>query len=265
MAGDVVFKQSPYSYRKCCLPYGILIFLLSMAMINLSCTRISDIQPRMSYPGYRARLIFEASFADAMDDWRMEGTADLSIMDDGALLVEEDSLSQGVFLWIRRDFSGNFQLEYETNILETAGMHILALCARSSSGRDILKSLPPRSGRLQEYIGEQIHSYHISYHCYTPEGEHDPGTKVRKNPGHMLLSRVEPDPCMENRPYQIDILKLGNRILFYVDGILIQDVRDKGGFGAAYTEGKIGFYMHGAGGIFKSTYNNIRVYQLKPL
>ena len=92
----------------------------------------------------------------------------------------------------------------------------------------------------------------------TPEGEHHPGTKVRKNPGHMLLSRVVPDPCRENRPYLIEILKLGNRILFHVDGILIHDVRDKGGFGSAYDEGKIGFWVHGQGGTFKSTFDNIR-------
>ena len=252
-------ERSP-SYRQIAFQVIIAIFLLFFA-----CVKTQDVPPRLEYPGYRARLIFEESFAGELENWAQEGKADLSITDEGALLVEEDSLAHGVFLWIKQDFSGNFQLEFETSILETAGMQIVALCAQSSMGEDILTSLPPRNGYLQSYIGENIHSYHISYHCYTPEGKHNPGTKVRKNPGHMLLSRVEPDPCLENRSYLIDVIKLGNRILFYVDGVLIHDVRDKGGFGFAYKEGKIGFWIHGLGGQFKSIYDNIRIFQLKPL
>lgn len=223
-----------------------------------------EVKPRMALPGYRSELLFQENFDEDLDQWSFEGKGEVAITEDGRLLVAVDTESEGVAVWTSQDFSGDFHLEYEVEIPETPGINLAILCARGTHGEDILSELPPRTGKLSEYTRGQIRNYHISYHCYTPDGQHVPGSRVRKNPGYLLLSSAKHDPCRENRPYFIDVVKIDNRIQFFVDGNLIHDVRDKGGFGPTYMNGKIGFWIHGSGTIFTTIFDKIRVFKLIP-
>jgi hypothetical protein len=242
----------------------LLLTGVSVMLCLGACSKQPDIPPRVSYPGYRAQLIFHEDFSQDLTSWAIDGLDESVAIQEGRLVMVEPPEGQGLAAWILRDFSGDFQLEYEVEIPETAGINTVILCAHGAEGQDVLADLPSRTGKLNDYIHGSIRSYHISYHCYGADGQHDPGSKIRKNPGHMLLSRGETDPCQENRRYLIDILKFGNRILFMVDGIVNQDIRDMGGFEPVYQSGKIGFWIHGAGGTFKTFIDNVRVYRLKP-
>jgi hypothetical protein len=223
-----------------------------------------DIKPRMLIPGYKTAFLFQDTFNENMNQWCVEGKGKFQITQDGRLKIQEEVGSQGVALWITKDFGDNIHLEYEIEIPETPGITTAILCAHGVNKKDILKDSSNRTGKLSDYIRGLIRSYHISIHCYTESGEHDPSCKIRKNPGHLLLSRVEPDPCAVNRKYLIDIIKLGSRIQLFVDGILVHDFRDKGGFGRPYLDGKIGFWFHGNPKIFKVYLDNVRVFKLIP-
>ena len=208
-----------------------VLSIICLTWILISCTKIPEIPPRFAYPGYEAKIAFHDDFSLGMENWIREGNGSATITD-GRMLLESDLESEGLMAWIDRELPEDFQIEYEVQIPETAGINTVVLCAQGPDGQSIFKLPEPRMGRLHDYSESEIRSYHVSFHCYGTDGIHDPGSKIRKNPGHMLLSRVQPDPCMENRRYLIDILKIGNRILLYVDEGLVHDIRDRGGFGS---------------------------------
>ncbi len=240
-----------------------LFYVSAMILPFFRCTE-PEVKPRMVIPGYRSKLLFQEEFDGNLAHWSVEGKGKLEVTEDNRLLVTSTPESEGIAVWTVQDFSGDFHLEYEVELPETAGINLAFICARGIRDEDILKELPPRNGNLNEYTRGQIRNYHIAYHCYTPEGQHASGSRVRKNPGFMLLSSTDDDPCKENRPYFINIVKIDNRIQFFVDNQLIHDVRDKGGFGPTYMNGKIGFWVHGAENMFRTIFDSVRVFKLIP-
>lgn len=221
-------------------------------------------RPWMLYPGYKTIPVFGEDFDGDLREWFVEGEGEVVITEENRLLVAQGVEREGVVLWTKRDFSESFQLEYEVEIPDTQGMCIVVLCAQGVDGEDILTELPPRVGEFDEYVRGRIRGYSIAYHRYNADGSSIPGSRLRKNPGRLLLSHVDPDPCRENRHYFIDVVKIGGRIQFFVDGTLIHDVRDKGGFGPVYDDGKIGFQIWGMAGVFKIFLDNVRVFRLIP-
>ena len=242
----------------------VMIFSCLLNVLMFNCRDKIKIEPKLIYPGYNTKLLFYDDFNGDLQNWHIEGNGQVTITPEGKLLIEEESGSEGVAIWIRDDFSDNILIEYEVHLPQTPGINIAYICARGAKGEDIIKKLPARDGSHNRYTRSGINNYSISYHSYTPEGEHIPGSKIRKNPGQLLLSRVDTDPCLVNRLYLVHIIKISNRILFFVDGELIHDVRDKGGFGPTYREGKVGLWSHGSAGRFSMLLDNFRVFSLSP-
>lgn len=242
-----------------------IIFPLILCHLN-SCSKKQKEFPWIHYPGYRTELLFCERFDGETDKWFIEGNGDISINDESRLSISLYPESQGTMLWIKEDFSGDFLLEYEVEFLNSDGTFITFICAKGIRGEDIIREFPSREGIYEEYIKGEMGNYQISFHSYDREGNHYNRSRIRKNPGNLLLSHVDFDPCKENRKYYIDILKISNRIQFYVDGEnnLIHDVRDKGGFGAKYMDGKIGFWMQGLEGSFKVLLDNFRIFKIIP-
>jgi|GEM_PF-967350 len=260
---EVFIRFSQHRDTACLIIEWLALLIFAAFFLSVRCTN-HDVQSRMPLPNYKTSLLFKESFNQDLKNWSFEGKGSIVIGEDGRLRVTEASGSDGVMIWITQDFSDDFQLEYEVEIPETPGMNIVFVCAQGTEGEDILTDLPPRTGNLQDYTRNRIRSYHISYHCYSKEGEHNSESKIRKNPGHMQLAQAQNDPCQENRLYYIDVIKTGNRIRFYVDGKLIHDVRDKGGFGPAAMKGKIGFWSHGLENRYTTIFDNIRIFKLIP-
>lgn len=100
-------------------------------------------------------------------------------------------------------------------------------------------------------------------HCYTPNGQHNPGSKIKKYPGPYLLAKSPGDPCEENRGYLVDVVKTGSRIQLFVDNQKVHDLRDRGGFGQSYKEGYIGFLFQGASHAAMLV-DNVRLFKLNP-
>jgi hypothetical protein len=224
----------------------------------------SDIRPKLSDPGYKAKLIFQDSFDEGLENWFFEGQGKAVLRPDSSLGLEAVSDTSGAVLWSRRDFSGNFQLEYEIFFLDTAGTHSVFFCAEDLDGKELRGDWISKSNSFNDYIRNLIQSYQITCHCYDRNGKPVSGSRLRKNPGSLLLAGSPTDPCKDNRMYVIDIIKVGNRIQFFSDGVLVHDVRDRGGFGPVYMKGQIGFYIQGKAGAFSAVLDNVRLFKLSP-
>lgn len=222
------------------------------------------IKPIVSDPAYSAELIFHEDFNQDLGNWFEAGQGKTVINGDSALFMQLGSVSRDMVLWSRRDFSGNYQIEYKITFADTPGTHILFFCARGIGGQNVTEMNPPPQEQFEQYIEDSLASYQISCHAYDETGRFASNSRVRKNPGNLLLSSVPTDPCAENRDYIMDIFKIDNRIQFYVDGILVHDLRDRGGYSPTYTTGKIGFYIHGQSGVFSVVLDEIRVFKLIP-
>ena len=235
-----------------------------LLLTTSGCGRETGTPSRLTIPGYRSKPVFEETFTAESKSWILEGNGVATITPDGRLRVYENPGSEGAMLWINRELSGSFLIEYEVELPDTNGMNVVHFCAQSIPGKNFFQRGSERTGRIEEYSQGDLESYQISYHVYTPEGQHDNSSRLRRNPGSLLLSRKSPDPCIQNRYYLIHIAKTGNRIQFFVDKEKVHDLRDRGAFGDVYSEGKLGVWVHGQPEHFTTYLNNIRIYSLIP-
>ncbi len=219
--------------------------------------------PLVTDPAYRARLQFKEDFTDGLRNWYVAGKGDAEITGDSSLTLRLSPESNDLLLWSTQDHTGNFQLEYRITLPDTPGTHIVFLCAQGVRGDDVTRMQPPPASAFEQYVKDSVASYQISFHGYDPSGQHVSDSKVRKNPGNLLLG-AEMDPSRDNRDYVIDVLKIDNRIQCLVDGLPVHDLRDRGGFNAPYGSGKIGFYIHGRPGAFRAKIRHIRIFALTP-
>jgi hypothetical protein len=137
-------------------------------------------------------------------------------------------------------------------------------CAAAADGGSLDEQAPSPAGGFNAFMRTGLLSYQILVHAYETRTGTTAGTKLRKNPGNLLLSGSPVDPCRENRRYLVDLFKAGNRIRFFVDGISVHDVRDRGGFGPVYERGRFGFLLQGRAGAFRTALDDVRVYALVP-
>jgi len=252
-----------YFRQGCLLFAGVCVFL--------GCS-VENIQPLISIPGYKTVLQFSDSFDADLGSWVMEGSGYIEISEDNRLQTTLLPESPGVMVWLKRHFDIDFLLEYDIDLSlaeddidrsQTAGHCWIFFCATGLDNKDILKNAN-RSGTFESYTDSEIQSYHISYHCFNSDGVHISGNHVRKNPYNNLLSANEIDPCMENRKYTIHVAKTSDRIQFYVDGILIHDVRDGSNYKDIHKNGKIGFWFQGSEEETTLFLDNVRVFKLSP-
>jgi len=242
----------------------IIISVILLSAISTGCSKKKEtVFPKMEIQGFSTKLIFIENFDTDLSNWVIQGKGNGDITGTGALRLTGATKSQGVVMWLNREISGDFLLEFETTVNDSSGLCAVIICAQYPGGKDLLNDLPEPSGNLMLYT-KKLRSYIIDYHNRSKSTGTAGASKVRKNPGYMLLASVDTDPCSESRPYYIDIVKIGNRMQLYVEGKRIQDIRDKGGFGPAYMRGYIGFWVHGISDQYNIALDNIRIFQLNP-
>lgn len=234
----------------------IITVLMLFLLIVSGCTGSGD------QSGLRkAGILFSEQFGNGLDRWSVEGKGK-AVIRGGRLLMYEHEGSAGLLVWTRQDFSGDFQVEYDTEIANNYGISLLYICASGTSGADIIRDLPERTGAFEEYTQGRIRSYHFSYHRFFPTGEHNPGVNIRKNPGFHQVAHHEPDPCLDPGTYHITLRKEGARLRFWVNDSLIHDWKDHGEYGPVLRSGKIGLRSRGKPGVYKVYYDNFTVYRL---
>jgi hypothetical protein len=105
-------------------------------------------------------------------------------------------------------------------------------------GQDIFSPvLNPRTGIFSQYTKADINSYHISYWANNAAVGKRASCNLRKNPGFYNLASGA-DPSIEKLDYsqqemtlekhRIELIKIKNRIVFFVNGIQVFDYVDQG-------------------------------------
>ena len=85
-----------------------------------------------------------------------------------------------------------------------------------------------------------IVTYHVSVH----RGESGVTNLRRTGAGLKMLGSASPDPCTAvDRPYRLEILKIGESYQFFVDGRLIHAYVDAEVYGPRPIEGHFGIRM----------------------
>lgn len=220
--------------------------------------------PAVELPGYKAELLFEDDFRFGLSHWFLSGEGRASWAPDSTFQLISGSDTLTTVLWLDQNFGDNIQIEYEIFFPNGLGMHWLFFCQEHIEGRPITQKRLPSKELWNYFLRNQLQGYEVEVHCWDSNGQFIGGSKLRRNPGRILLSGTSFDPCQENRKYVIDVAKTGNRIRVYVDGVLIHDVKDRGGFGPVYMKGQIGLGIRGKENIFYVLLHNVRIFRLKP-
>jgi hypothetical protein len=241
----------------------LFVIMVFIGIFFFGCGK-PEIQPEYLDPAYRTKLLLEDRFERGLDNWIVMGKAAVNITADSSLGLNAVSDTVGAAVWTKASFPENFQLEYDIFIRDTAGSHTVYFCVEPAGGETFRADNPPSEDLFNDFIRNRITSYQILVHCFDRNGKALSGTKLRKNPGNLLLSGSPSDPCRDNRKYLLDVIKVGSRIQFFVDGSPVHDIRDRGGFGPVYIEGRIGFMVQGKADAFRVLIDNVRVFKLIP-
>jgi hypothetical protein len=239
-------------------------FSLALSALFFSaCSRKDSEQPRLDLPGYKAELLLKETFETGLSQWKVLGPGTAEILPGGILQATVPPGRDGMGLWLARPVKGSYLLEYEIEFEDTLSVHSLLLCAGGRKGEDLLSFADPDSvGKIEYFTQGPVSNYQIQYHAFDSTGTPMERSRIFKNPGRMLLSHAGTDPCAENRNHAIVIVKIANRIQMSVDGNLIHDVRDKGGFGPILMQGTIGFWVPCASEPVSIRLKHVRLFKL---
>jgi hypothetical protein len=247
-------------------PYGLdwvkWPVLTAMLLLASGCGRRE--KPVIQNPDFKAEMGFKEDFSGDLRKWYVEGQGIAEIAPDSTLHLELGPQSNYLMVWSTFDVEGNFQLEYRIRFPDSCGSHVALFCAQGAAGQDITQMTPPAADAIETFFKDSIACYQVSFHNYDSFNLPQSNSRVRKNPGNLLLSSEGSDPCSDNRDYLIDLFKIDNRIQVHVDGLPVHDLRDRGGFGPTYRTGKIGFMIRGRPGTFGVFVDDIRVFNLTP-
>jgi hypothetical protein len=245
-------------------PVNRIAILFIMSGLLTYCHRPDKSVPSLRCPGFRAHCIFSEDFTGPSSQWRAEGAGITRLTADSGLFIQPTLDSVGIMIWLNEDFNENYQLEYQIEFHDTAGLHLLFTSAAGLNGEDLFDIDREPCGRYETYSQGNLNNYQISLHCYDAEGQNHASSRLRKNPGNILLSHMPTDPCSSNRNYTIDFIKIGKRLQLFVDGERYHDFKDKIDRNSLYEQGKVGFWFQGKPGRFSVMLRNIRVYKLIP-
>jgi Domain of unknown function (DUF1961) len=184
---------------------------------------------------------FDENRSDLDKDWRLEGTGRAWI-EDGRLMLQEDTAGVGMVLWMTRNWPADVELSFDLSFSNNRGIGVFFIAARGADGEDAFETPTERTGDYEEYIHGDLDSYSLSLHRYFPDGANNPGSNLRRNSGFHLLHAALPDPVLESsRVYSVVVRKSGASIQVSVDGKVVHDYSDEDPLGS----GKIGFRLRG--------------------
>lgn len=204
-------------------------------------------------PGYgqneasvrKGKLIYENAMSDssAMKGWVMEGPGVLKFIDGWMQMYAPDKKWDHV-LWCPKVFPASFIAEWDVTNLGDEGLAIVFFAATGDRGQSIFDpELPKRDGTFRYYNKGRMHCYHISYYADNPKLPDRGDSRLRKDPGAILLKTGTPGiPVGSHSAYHVRLVKEGGRISMYVNGALIIEGADDGrSHGPVYGAGRLGF------------------------
>ncbi len=132
----------------------------------------------------------------------------------------------------------SYLISYNFEPKTPIGLGILFFSAEGIAEQDIFSAeLNKRTGVFSQYTKADINSYHISYWANNAAVGKRASCNLRKNPGfYNLASGADPSVAkldysqqeMVLEKHRIELIKIKNRIVFFVNGIKVIDYVDQG-------------------------------------
>jgi hypothetical protein len=196
---------------------------------------------------------------DDIVGFRLEGNACISFSNGRMRMENTLDEAQGqkanFVLWCDRVFPANIEITWEFWPLREPGLCIVFFAAAGRNGEDLFDpALRPRCGEYESYHHGDINAYHVSYFRRKWEEERSFHTcNLRKSYGfHLVCQGADPIP------YAMRLVKLGNSIAFFINGLPVFHFED-GAESPALGGGRVGFRQMAP---LCAEYANLKIYGL---
>lgn len=191
------------------------------------------------------------SCAEDIASFRMEGSA-LMTFPRGRMRMENalsaaDGQKANYVLWCPEVFPADLCIEWDFLPIREPGLSILFFSAVGRGGEDLFApSLGVRTGVYPQYHHGDINAFHVSYFRRKEADERAFHTcNLRKSYGfHLVAQGGDPIPDADeaHEPYRMAVLRKGDTVAFFCNGLEIFRYVDDGvTFGARLGGGRIGF------------------------
>lgn len=192
----------------------------------------------------KGKLIYENPLNDSsvVKDWVMEGPGVLKFSGGWMEMYSPEKKWDHV-LWCPKVLPADFIAEWDVKNLRDEGLAIVFFAATGDHGQSIFDpELPRRDGTFKYYNKGRIHCYHISYYADNPKLPDRGDSRLRKDPGAILLKKGAPGIAVgSHRVYRVHLEKNGGHITMSVDGRRILEATDDGVVhGPVYGAGNLG-------------------------
>lgn len=200
-----------------------------------------------------SKLIYDNPLSSEKDikDFILEGNADISF-EGGVMRLSNRSSSEGqkskFVLWCPKVFPADIKIEWEFRPVQEPGLAMLLFAAKPRTGGGSIfdKELRERTGEYEQYHSGDINTFHLSYFRRKEAYERSFHTcNLRKSYGAYLVTQGAdplPDASEDAQWYQMEVVKRGARVSFYINELKIFEFYDDGmTFGDILTGGNIGF------------------------
>jgi hypothetical protein len=192
-------------------------------------------------PFVQGQALFTEDFRNGLRRWTSELEMPGRVEARGGVLTVD--VPAGCTLWFRPELRGAVMIQYEARMIQAGGPNDrvsdlnafwMAIDARSPDDLFATK----RSGKFNDY--NQLRAYYVGQ-----GGNSNTTTRFRRYIGDAAERPLLPEHDLRNAEMllqpnvwqTVQLVALGNRILYYRDGRLIFDFRDP----APYTHGHFGF------------------------
>lgn len=184
-------------------------------------------------------------------DFVLEGKAVLTFPNGRLRMENQLAASNGqkanYVLWCPEEFPSDVFIRWQFYPVQEPGLSMIFFAAKGQNGEDLFSpSLAPRSGDYMHYHHGDINAFHVSYFRRKEPDERAFHTcNLRKSYGLYLTAQGGdpiPDADEAVSPYEIAVLKKGNKVHFYINALKLFTFEDDGvTYGKLLEGGKIGF------------------------
>lgn len=220
----------------------------------------------------KKELIYENKLSSKEDikGFILEGDANISF-ENGKMRMEnlrnaEEGQKSNFVFWCPKDFPKNIEINFDFKPIREPGLCILFFAAKGINSESIFDNkLNQRTGEYQMYHHGDINALHVSYFRRRyPEERTFHTCNLRKSyGGHLVVQGADPIPSVEDisDSYKIKLIKIENKVLFYIDDLKIFEWIDDGvSYGSILEDGKIGFRQMAP---LIGEYSNLKVYEIE--
>ncbi|WP_422934139.1 DUF1961 family protein [Sinomonas sp. P47F7] len=225
-----------------------------------------------------ADVLYENPFASLgdLEGWVDEGPVRAEAWEDavggGAVVLSSTGDEAAVgdhahfTLWCPERFPDRIRASWEFRPVSEPGLAMVFVAAEGAAGEDLFDpALAPRTGYYPQYHSGDIRALHVSYFRHKHASERAFRTcNLRKSPGfHLVAQGADPLPPAEDadRFYRAELVKVGRRLAFSIEGLPLLDWTDDGAAGPPLAGGRLGFRQMAP---LVAAYRNLRVEALWP-